>query len=111
MAARAVPHPAVRLKDLGRKLRTAASAARTKHLAATDSRRAGAEAVTAGANKAAGLESALHDGPRKSNAAPKDPIKQGRPKRSTAKQKRAVTGPALESQGKGTSEGHRRSAG
>lgn len=49
----------------GRKLRTAAGAAGAEHLAATDGCRAAAEAVTAGANKIARLESALHVSPRK----------------------------------------------
>lgn len=59
----------------GRKLLAAASAASAKHFAATDGRHAGAEAVTAGADKAAGLESALHVSPRNPDLAPKSRTK------------------------------------
>ena len=44
----------------GAQLAAAASAARGKHLAAANRSRAGAKAVTAGTNKIAGLEGALH---------------------------------------------------
>ena len=44
----------------GRELLAAAGAAGTKHLAAADGGRAGAEAVATGADKAAGLERTLH---------------------------------------------------
>jgi len=51
----------------GRELLAATRAAGGKHLAAADSGRAGAEAMTASADKVAGLEGALHDNLEKSN--------------------------------------------
>lgn len=84
--------------ESGRKLLAAAGAASAKHLAATNGRRAGAEAVTAGADKAAGLESALHVSPRIMQAAHRGPNKKAARKQTTTKQMGAVTGDGRESQ-------------
>jgi hypothetical protein len=59
--------PRLAAKKSARRVRTDIGSDSLRHLAAADSGRAGAEAMTASADKVAGLEGALHDNLEKSN--------------------------------------------